>query len=158
MAQWVGQHGSESVGPGSSLVPNIFDFTDICQKFHSNGSYDTVGRTTWFWSGRSGFESRAKYFYDFTDLCQKFPSNGSHDTVGRTTMFWSCRFGFESQLLPTFFNLNITMENCDTPLLCMNSFGTRILKPGMVPLRNFSVLWDKTISTENRVTRPLSYP
>ena len=35
MAQWVGQQGSESVGPGSSLCrTNYFhDFTDIFQEF-----------------------------------------------------------------------------------------------------------------------------
>ena len=40
------------------------------------------------------------------------------------------------------FNLNITTENRNTsPPPCMKSFDTRnILKPGKVPLRNFSVL------------------
>ena len=35
MAQWVGQQGSEVVGPGSNLgrAKYFYDFTDICQKF-----------------------------------------------------------------------------------------------------------------------------
>ena len=47
-AVWLGQQGSEAVGPGSSLchAKYFYDFTDICQKF--NDSYGTVGRTTWF--------------------------------------------------------------------------------------------------------------
>ena len=41
------------------------------------------------------------------------------------------------------------------PLLCKKTFDTRnFLKPGRVPLRNFSVLSDKTISPGNRDTRP----
>ena len=50
---------SRALGPGSSLcrAKYFYDFTDICQIFHSNGSHGTVGRTTGFWSGRSGFES-----------------------------------------------------------------------------------------------------
>ena len=60
MAQWVGQQGSEPVGPFSSRCrTNYFhDFTDICKKFHSNGYHGTVDRTTRFWSGRYGFESQ----------------------------------------------------------------------------------------------------
>ena len=89
-------------------------------------------------------------------------SNGSHGTVGRTTGFGNGRYKFESQPLPTVFNLSITTENRDTaplPLLCMISFDTRtFLKPGRVFLRNFSVLWDQTISTKNHDTHPLYYP
>ena len=35
MEQWVGQKGSEPVGPGSSLCrsKSFHDFTDICQKY-----------------------------------------------------------------------------------------------------------------------------
>ena len=46
----LGQQGSQAVGPGSSLcrAKYLYDFTDICQKFHSNGSQGTVGRTTGF--------------------------------------------------------------------------------------------------------------
>ena len=53
------QQGSEAVGPRSNLcrIRYFHDFTDIYQKFHFNDSHGTVGRTTWFWSGRSGFES-----------------------------------------------------------------------------------------------------
>ena len=36
------------------------DLTGICQKFHSNGSHRTVGRTTGFWTGRSGFDSLSR--------------------------------------------------------------------------------------------------
>ena len=40
------------------------------------------------------------------------------------------------------------------PILWMKSFDIRVfLKPGRVPLRNFSVLRNKTLSTENRDTR-----
>ena len=39
-----------TASPGSSLcrAKNFYDFTDICQKFHSNGFQSTVGRTTGF--------------------------------------------------------------------------------------------------------------
>ena len=57
---------------------------------------------------------RAKYLYDFADICQKFSFNGSHGPMGRTREFWSGGYEFESQLLPTFFNLNIKTEKCDT--------------------------------------------
>ena len=36
-------------------------------------------------------------------------------TVGLTTGFWSDRYGLESQPSPTFFSLNNTTENRDTP-------------------------------------------
>ena len=44
-------------------------------------------------------------------------------------------------------------------LLSINFFDTRnFVKDTRVALGSFSVLWDKTILTENRDTRPLSYP
>ena len=57
----LGQHGSPAAGPVPSLcrAKYFYDFTGICQKFHSNGYHGTVGRTTWFWSGRYGFESQS---------------------------------------------------------------------------------------------------
>ena len=46
-----------------------------------------------------------------------------------------------------------------SPLLSIKLFDTRIfLKHRRVPLRSFSVLWDKKFPTENRETRSLSYP
>ena len=42
----LGQQGSQAVGPGSAKY--FHDFTDNCQKFHSNGSHGTVGETTGF--------------------------------------------------------------------------------------------------------------
>ena len=53
------QQGSEAVGPRSNLcrIRYFHYFTGSYQKFHFNGSHGTVGRTTWFWSGCSGFES-----------------------------------------------------------------------------------------------------
>ena len=38
----LGQQGSQAVGPAKYF----YDFTDICQKFHSNGSHDPMGWTT----------------------------------------------------------------------------------------------------------------
>ena len=46
------------------------------------------------------------------------------------------------------------------PWLILNMFRyhvTTVLKHWRVPLRNVSVLWDKTISMENRDTRPVTY-
>ena len=59
-SSWVRTIVSQAEGPGSSLcyAPYFYDFTDICQKFHFNGSHGTMGRTTGFWSGRFGFESQ----------------------------------------------------------------------------------------------------
>ena len=56
----LGQRGSPGEGPGPSLCRGkyFYDFTGICQKFHSNGYHGTVGSTTGFWSGRYGFESQ----------------------------------------------------------------------------------------------------
>ena len=56
----LGQQSFQAVGSGSSLcrAKYFYDFIDICQNFHSNGSDGTVGRTTGFWSGRYGFESQ----------------------------------------------------------------------------------------------------
>ena len=58
----LGQHGSPAEGPGPSLCRGKYfhDLTGICQKFHSNGSHRTVGRTTGFWTGRSGFDSLSR--------------------------------------------------------------------------------------------------
>ena len=101
---------------------------------------------------------RVNYFYDSLAFVRN--SNGSHGTVGRTTGFSSGKFGFRSQLLPTFFNLIITMGNRNTPppplFLCMKSFDTRsFLEPGRVRLRNLKFFGrDKKISTENRDTPP----
>ena len=55
----LGEHGSPAAGPGPSLcrAKYFYDFTGICQKFHSNGYHGTVGRTTGFWAGRTVFES-----------------------------------------------------------------------------------------------------
>ena len=49
-AAGLGQQGSDAKGPGSSLsrAKYFYDFTDICQKFHCNGSHGTGGRTTGF--------------------------------------------------------------------------------------------------------------
>ena len=45
------------------------------------------------------------------------------------------------------------------PLSSIKLFETRdFSKHRRVPLRNDSVLWDKTILTENRPSRPLAYP
>ena len=45
------------------------------------------------------------------------------------------------------------------PLLSPTFFDTRIfLKHRRAPLRNVLILWDKTLLTENRDTRRLSYP
>ena len=83
-------------------------------------------------------------------------SNCSNGTVGRTTGSRSGRYGFESQPLHTFLNFINTTEKRDTPFLCMINLETRtFLKPGRVPLRNFSVLWEKKISKENVIPRLL---
>ena len=58
MAQWVGQQGSEPVGPGSSLCRAIYFYVSLTFVRNSNGSRGTVGRTTGFWSARYGFESQ----------------------------------------------------------------------------------------------------
>ena len=46
----LGEQFSQAVGPGSNLcrAKYILDFTDICQKFYSNGSHGTVGRRAGF--------------------------------------------------------------------------------------------------------------
>ena len=76
---------------------------------------------------------------------------------GEDKHFSSSRTGLESQPLPTFFNFIVTTENRDTPLLWMKIFDDRIsLKPGRVPLRIFSAMWDKKFSMENRDTPPPS--
>ena len=50
-------------------------------------------------------------------------------------------------------------KNRDITLWSIKLFDTRnFLKHQRVPLRSFSVLWDKTTLRENRDTRPLSYP
>ena len=58
-------------------------------------------------------------------------------------------------------DIKFSIENRDIPLLGIKIFHTRnFLNYRRVPLRiDFdSVLWDETIFTENRDTRPLSYP
>ena len=79
-------------------------------------------------------------------------SNGFHATVSMRTRFRSSGYEFEPQSLATFFTLIITAKSRYTaPLLCMQSFDTKILlKPGRVLLRGFSVLLDKKFVTENR--------
>ena len=84
-----------------------------------------------------------------------FPSQsiGSQGTVGKTTRFCSGRYGFGSQPPSAYFIITITSENFDIAsfLMCMKSFQTRdSLEPGRVPLRSFSVMWDKEIPTQNR--------
>ena len=107
---------------------------------------------------------RAKYYYDFAGFRQNFHSCGSHGNLGRTTGFWGGRSELESQPLPTSINLINTTENRDTAsLFYMRKFDTwNFLKLGKVPLRNFSVLRDKKISTGNRdipsIRLPPCYP
>ena len=56
-----------------------------------------------------------------------------------------------------FVKQQIFIENRDVPFVGIKLFDTRsFLKHRRVPLRNDSVLPDKTILTENRDTRPLS--
>ena len=76
----LGQQGSKAVGPGSNLcrVRYFYDFTDICRKFHSNGSHGTMGRTTGFWSGRFGFESQP-----FSTFFNLFNTTENRDTAPR---------------------------------------------------------------------------
>ena len=58
-----------------------------------------------------------------------------------------------------FVRQQISIENRDVPFVGIKLFDTRsFLKHRRVPLRNDSVLPDKTISTENRDTRPLFHP
>ena len=58
-----------------------------------------------------------------------------------------------------FVRQQIFIENRDVPFVGIKLFDTRsFLKHRRVPLRNDSVLPDKTISTENRDTRPLFHP
>ena len=58
-----------------------------------------------------------------------------------------------------FVRQQIFIENRDVPFVGIKLFDTRsFLKHRRVPLRNDSVLPDKTILTENRDTRPLFHP
>ena len=58
-----------------------------------------------------------------------------------------------------FVRQQISIENRDVPFVGIKLFDTRsFLKHRRVPLRNDSVLPDKTISTENRDTRPSFIP
>ena len=96
-------------------------------------------------------------------------------TENRDKTLWSIRlFDTRNQWHPKGFPYEIC-RHCETKnfrqkivilpssspssLLSINFFDTRnFVKHRRVPLRSFSVLWDKTILTENRDTRPLSYP
>ena len=147
----LGQQGSEALGPGSNLRRVRYFLISLwhLSEFAIVPMAQWVGQQTSEAVGPGSIPCRVIYFYDFTDICQNF--RWFLGTVGRITGFWSGRYIFESQLLPTFFNLNITTKNRNIPLLCVKFFDTRkILNHRRVSPRFFSVLWDKKISTKNR--------
>ena len=78
----LGQQGFQALGPGSSLsrAKELNDFTDICQKLHSNDSHGTVGRTRLLkQQGRTKFSEILKgsprYFSAIWD--KKLPTENS---------------------------------------------------------------------------------
>ena len=92
--------------------------------------------------------SLCRVIYFSTSLTFVRISNCSHGTLGRRTGFRNGGYRFDSQPLPIFFNFFNMTGNRDThPFLCKRSFESKIfLKPGRVPLRNISVLWEKRTS------------
>ena len=98
----------------------------------------------------------------FGTVRQKF-STENRDTPLIHEIFRYQKFLVKQKGSPTKFFITVRQKNFDgkswdpPPLLsflCMKNFDARFfLKQWRVPLRNFSVLWDKKFSTENRDTR-----
>ena len=199
----LGQHGSPAEGPGPSFcrAKYFYDFTGICQKFHSKGSHGTVGRTTGFWSGRYGFESQPSptFLTIFTTENRETPPL-LPPLIFKLFRSWKSSETQHTRVPLRFFSVlrdkKFSIENRDFTLLGIKFFDTRnflkgsstkcfdtvrpnkfdrkswyppplipnifryqnFLKHRRVPLRNVLILWDKTILTENRDTRRLSYP
>ena len=61
----LGQQSFQAVGPGSSLcrAKYLYDFADFCQKFHSNGSHCSVGKTTGIEAVVTGSNSSLLHFF-----------------------------------------------------------------------------------------------
>ena len=87
-------------------------------------------------------------FYDFTFFRN---SSCSHGTVGRTTGFWFARFGLKFSLDLHFVTLLLRLKIVIPPLM-HDKFRYQNFSetPNFCPLRIFSALWDKKISTKNR--------
>ena len=155
----LGQHGSPAEGPGPSLCrcKYFYDFTAICQKFHSNGYHGTAGRTTGFWSGRYWFESQPSHtFLIFTteNLDAPFlPPPLIHKLFRSWISSETQRTRVPLRNFSVLRDKEFSIENLDFPLLGIKFFDTRnFLKHRRVPLRSFSALWDKNFLTENRDT------
>ena len=67
MAQWVGQHGSEALGPVSSLcrAKHFSDFTDLCEKFQMAPMVQWVGQQGFGAVGMGSNPSLYLLFYFF---------------------------------------------------------------------------------------------
>ena len=157
MAQWVGQKGSEAVGPCSNLnrIRCFFLISLTIVRFF-NCSHDTGGRTTgfWGWGGRYAFESQPLPTI-FILLIQrkvviplhwiKIFDTGVFLKPGRLTL----------PNFPVLWYKKLSTENRDTPslFLSIKFLDTRkFLKRRRVRPRNVPMLWDGKLSTENRDT------
>ena len=127
----------------------LFLIVSFCQLFlFSNKWSRPCGEDKYFSSSSSGFGSlsghNCLWFHWHLSEIQIVPMAQSVGQRGSEAL----GTGSNPSLYLHFFKLFITTENRDPPtllcFLCMKVFDTRIfLKPRRVPLRNFSVLWDK---------------
>ena len=154
----LGQHGSpaECQGPSLCRAKYFYDFTGICQKFHSNGSNGTVGRTTGFWDGRSGFESLSHQIFSwFHWHLSEIPMVPMAQWVGQQG-FEAVDTGSNPSLHLHLWQLlrrKIVILPLSSPPLIFKlfrSWKSSETQHTRVPLRFFSVLRDKKFSIENR--------
>ena len=154
----LGQHGSPAEGPGPSLcrAKYFHDFTGICQKFYSNGSHGTVGRTTGFWAGRSGFESLSHQLFSWfhwhlseipmVPMAQWVGQQGFEavDTGSNPSLhlhFWPNYYDGKS-----WYSLSPAPPLIQKLFCSWKSSETQHVRD---PLRNFSVLRNKKFSIES---------
>ena len=154
MAQWVGQHGSEAVGPGWSLcrAKYFYDFTDIRRKFQ--WSHGTVGRTTGFWSGSYGFEFQPLPTF-FNLIIGWYPPPSIIFNIFRYQKFFETPKSSPTKCFGTVRQNNDGKSWYPPPLLSLTFFDTgNFLKHRRVPLQNVSVLRDKKKFRRKIVIRP----
>ena len=136
---------------------------------NSDGSHGTVGRITGFWSGRYGFETQTlPTFYNLINTMENRDTPSPQPLIHKRF-----RYGKFSKHSTEGF-LHEIFRYCETkkystekkssyppppPPLSIKLFDPgNFLKHRRVPLRCFSVLWDKQFSTENRDTPCLPSP
>ena len=155
MAEWVGQLGSEAIGASSNpslylhflplLIRRKIIVPPLCMR-----SFETRCSLK---PGRDPLRS----FLVLWD--KKFRQKGWYPPL-MLKIFWYPKLsetpkGSPTKCFGSMRRKSFRRKSWYTPLMHKIFGYPKLLKHERVPLRKISVLWEKTISTENRDTRPL---